>query len=239
MANMNASGVGDGRTFVMLELARRAVNTDLSTDLETNRIGLLATTLTINTNKQSLALPVPFSGVVRGESTTLNMDMGIASKSITIDGIIIEQSIKKNNANTGVTDLVKMTSFEIAQLLHSYVDSSAIHEDQSISKFIILYPSRVDGDYVTRSGVTDSTNDEELPLISFNWGNRQYDVPSWTKLETPFSKVIDDTKDMPGVSGFIDTFSTVHDGTQYPAIAFNLTFTQASTVLSDFINATG
>ena len=234
MANLEASGMGDGRNFVMLELARRAVNKDLSTDLETNRIGLLAQSITISTNKQSLAIPVPFSGVVRGEATTVNMDMGIASKTITIDGIIMEQEIRKDNS-AGETGLVKMTPFEIAQLLHSYVDSSALHEDQSISKLIILYPSRVDGNFETRG--LDDKEENELPLLSFNWGNRQYDVPSWTRLETPFSDIVDDTKNIPGVTGFIDTVSTVHDGSQYPAISFNLTFTQASTVLSDFINA--
>tara|TARA_R110002051_G_scaffold315369_2_gene393663 strand:+ start:104 stop:814 length:711 start_codon:yes stop_codon:yes gene_type:complete len=234
MVNLEATGMGDGRNFVMLELARRAVNENLSTDLQTNRIGLLAESITISTNKQSLAVPVPFSGVIRGEATTLNMDLGIASKQITIDGIIIEQSIKKDNT-TGATEMVKMTSFEIAQLLHSYIDSSALHEDQSISKLIILYPSRVDGDFESRG--LDDKEENELPLISFNWGNRQYDVPSWTRLETPFSKIIDDAKDIPGVTGFIDTFSTTHVGTEYPAITFNLTFTQASTILSDFINA--
>ena len=234
MANLEASGMGDGRNFVMLELARRAVNKDLSTDLETNRIGLLAQSITISTNKQSLAIPVPFSGVVRGEATTVNMDMGIASKTITIDGIIMEQEIRKDNS-AGETGLVKMTPFEIAQLLHSYVDSSALHEDQSISKLIILYPSRVDGNFETRG--LDDKEENELPLLSFNWGNRQYDVPSWTRLETPFSDIVDDTKNIQGFTGFIDTFSTVHDGSQYPAISFNLTFTQASTVLSDFINA--
>ena len=127
MANLEASGMGDGRNFVMLELARRAVNKDLSTDLETNRIGLLAQSITISTNKQSLAIPVPFSGVVRGEATTVNMDMGIASKTITIDGIIMEQEIRKDNS-AGETGKEKMTPIEIAQLLHSYVDSSALHE---------------------------------------------------------------------------------------------------------------
>ena len=161
--------------------------------------------------------------------------MNEPAQTITIDGIIMEQSIRKDNSE-GETDLVKMTPFEIAQLLHSYVDSSALHEDQSISKLIILYPSRVDGDFVSR-GFPDTASDRELPLISFNWGNRQYDVPGWTRLETPFSGIIDDTKNIPGVSGFIDTFSTVHTGAEYPVISFNMTFTQASTVLSDFINA--
>ena len=35
-------------------------------------------------------------------------------------------------------DKVKLTGAEIAQLIHSYVDSSALHEDQNISKLIIF-----------------------------------------------------------------------------------------------------
>jgi|TARA_R110000824_G_scaffold88957_4_gene218457 hypothetical protein len=235
MVNLEASGIGDGRNFVMLELARRATNDDLSEDLETNRIGLLAESISISTNKQSVALPVPFSGLVRGESTTLNMDMGMSSKTITVDGIIIEQEIRKDNS-TGATNLVKMTPFEIAQLLHSYIDSSALHEDQSISKLIILYPSRVDGNFNSRG--LDDKEENELPLISFNWGNREYDVPNWTQLETPFASVANSAKNIEGVTGFIDSFTTTHVGTEYPAITFNLTFTQASTILSDFINQT-
>lgn len=235
MANIDATGIGDGRNFVMLELARRAVGLE-STNFEVNRIGLLAETVTISTNKQSVALPIPFSGVIRGEATTINMDMGMASKTIQIDGIIIDQTVIKDNSS-GQKDKVKLTGAEIAQLIHSYVDSSALHEDQNISKLIILYPSRADGDFVRRTGVADEDDDRDLPLISFNWGNRQYDVPGWTLLETKFATIVDDAKEISGVPGFIDSFSTTHSGAEYPAITFNMTFTQASTALSDFINA--
>ena len=233
----SAANIGDGRNFVMLELARRAVNSDLSDDMETNRIGLLAESVSISTNKQSVALPIPFSGVVRGEATTINMDMGMASKTITIDGVIMDQSIRKDNT-TGATDLVTMSGAEIAQLIHSYVDSSALHEDQSISKLIILYPSRVTQDFVQRANIDADTPERELPLLSFSWANRKYDVPSWTILETKFSDIMETTGEIAGVTGFVDTFTTTHTGTDYPQITFNLTFTQASTILSDFINQT-
>jgi hypothetical protein len=221
--------------YVMLELARRATGEVVGTDIETNRIGLLALTIGITTNKQSLTFPIPFSGLVRGESTSLSLDMGMASKTIQVDGIILSQQITKDNGS-GNPISVNLTSYEVAQLIHSYVDASFLQEDQNISKLIILYPSKVDKNFVTRTGI-EGKSLEELPLISFSWANRDYDVPSFTFLETPFPDSVEfSTDEIKGVTGFIDNFTTNFVGTESPQVTFNLTFTQASTVISDFIN---
>ena len=70
-----------------------------------------------------------------------------------------------------------MTAHEIAQLLHSYIDSSFLHEDQNLSKLIILIPSRVDTDFKYRNDTSENAETTELPLIPFTWANRNYDIP--------------------------------------------------------------
>ena len=137
-----------------------------------------------------------------------------------------------------------MTAHEVAQLIHSYVDSSFLHEDQNLSKLIVLIPSRVDTDFEPHAGVTATTDTTELPLIPFNWANRNYDIPSDStgfKLSlggTNFPTIIGATTDeIPGIPGFINDFSTDFVGTDVPSVSFTLTFTNASTAASDFINA--
>ena len=69
--------------YVFLELARRASGDTKGGEIETNRIGLLCSTLDIATNKQNIAFPVPFSGVITGESRTVGIDMGVAKRQLT------------------------------------------------------------------------------------------------------------------------------------------------------------
>lgn len=246
MHNMVNYGDYGARNYVMLELARRASTDTLPAEgesaLEQNRIGLLANSISVSTNKQSLAFPVPFSGVISGESTTLALDMGLATKTITIQGIIKDQEITKRS-KTGPQIRVTMTAYEIAQLLHSYVDSSFLHEDQNLSKLIILIPSRVDTNFDYHSGVDENTELDQLPLIPFHWGNRTFDMPTldgtkidWGATKFP-SALTSTTQEISGITGFINDFSTDIAGDQLPSITFSLTFTNASTGISDFINA--
>lgn len=233
-------------SYCMLELARRGSGDTIPSDTESglfqNRIGLLATNISISTNKQSLAFPVPFSGVISGESTTLALDMGLATKTITITGILKDQTLFKRSKG-GTQKEIKLTAYELAQLLHSYVDSSFLHEDQNVSKLIILIPSRADTNFDYRSGVTANTDLKDLPLIPFHYGNRTFDMPTldgtkidWGATEFP-SALTSINEEIPGLSGFINDFSTDIAGDQIPSIAFNLTFTVAATAMSDFINA--
>jgi len=264
MTNENYSNYTGGyQNYVMLELGRRASGDTTNTGFTTNRIGLLATSITITTNKQSLALSIPFSGVISGESQTLAIDAGMASKTITVQGMILDQTISKQNKHGGKINAVNMTSHEVAQLLHSYVDSSFLHEDQNLSKLIILMPSRVDTNFKYRVDARDTVGSDgntisyhetadptELPLIPFTWANRDYDIPqtaSGFKLSfgaTPFPKeVLKEDEDnnvpteIPGVTGFINDFNCEFAGQEGNTVTFNLTFTSAATAISDFINS--
>jgi len=246
----NYEGLSGGyQNFVMLELARRSSGDTIGGSFANNRIGLLCTQLDIATNKQSLAFPVPFMGVVSGESKTIALDMGMATKTVSIQGIILDQEITKHNSRAGEETTVKLTAHEVAQMIHSYADSSFLHEDQNLSKLIILIPSRVDENFAQRTGHED-TDLIDLPLIPFHWGNRDYDIPATAggyKLSlggTPFPNEIarldaDDIAEteIPGIKGFINDFSTSFVGTDVPTVTFSLTFTSATTAVSDFINA--
>ena len=231
--------------YVFLELARRASGDTKGGEIETNRIGLLCSTLDIATNKQNISFPVPFSGVITGESRTIGIDMGVAQKTVNITGTILDQRIKKDSGQ-GTSTSVKMSAYEIAQLLHSYVDSSSFHEDQNMSKLIILIPSRVDENFEQRTD-GDTMDLTALPLIPFTWSTRDYDNP-FPSLSTDFPEAVGATlldgdgneigkeQDIPGITGFIATFSCGFTGTEVPQVTFTMTFTNATTVASDFIN---
>ena len=230
-----------GNHFVMLELARRASAKKPAEldNIETNRISLLCESVSINTTKTAFPMDLPFSGVISGESSTMVMDLGAARKDISLTGKIHDQTITKFSGE-GEPKQVHMTSYEIAQLLHSYVDSSFVHEDQNLNKLILLMPSRVDENFEYRDGVNSNTPIEDCPLIPFHFANRTYDVPSWSYGHTKktFDAFTDTSKNIPGIRGMVSTFSCDFAGPETPTINFNLTFIQTSTVVSDFINTT-
>jgi len=169
---------------VLLELEARK---DDGGSIDVNRIGLKAETISITTSRTIPSFPIPMSGVTTGESLTMAMDLGMASKTININGIITEQYITKkfkNNEFTteesmpkpGSKNLIstKMTSFEIAQLIHSYVDSSGFQLQQNLNRLILLIPSRVGKDYQYHSSLTNettalNTDIDDLPLIPFGF----------------------------------------------------------------------
>ena len=90
------------------------------------------------TNRSVAPIPIPFSGAVSGESQTLAIDLGIASKSIELGGIITDQVIKKRFTNVETEVSVHLTAFEVAQLMHSAVDSSFLQKHQNVSELVGL-----------------------------------------------------------------------------------------------------
>lgn len=131
--------------FVFLNFkSRNAV--DSSDPWLTNRIAIKAESIQFDTQRTVPSFPLPFSGAITGESTTLAIDLGMASKNIAINGIITSQVVIKKDSN-GVLHTVEMTAHEIAQLLSASVDSSFLQSQQNIGELIILMPSRVNNDY--------------------------------------------------------------------------------------------
>lgn len=187
--------------FVWLDLSARTplIEADMK-GFQTNRIGLKCDSVAISTAKNIMSFPTPAVGIATGESVSLGLDMGMATKSITLSGIITEQTIRKQftagdlpksetdplDATVEVTDsegkhtTVFMTAQEICQLIHSYVDSSFMQPHQNLNKLIILIPSRVGPKWIYHDKdeadedltIGAGTSLENCPLIPFDYSVR-------------------------------------------------------------------
>ena len=220
---------------VFIELARR---NEVGTGF-INRIPLFADSISISTSKMVGNIPVPFSGAVRGESMNLAFDVGQASKTVQVSGMLLGQHIKKKK-NTDANSLreVNLTSFEMAQLIHSYVDGSSFQDDQNMSRLMILIPSRADHDFAYHSGIEDADKDiSELPLIPFTWKNRGYDndfasLGTNAKYFTPYNS---ETTEV-ALTGFIRSFNTTMSGAEFPSVGFSLDFEEAIVLADNFLD---
>ena len=237
---------------VFLELQRR---NEIGGDRAVNRIPLFVTEIGINTSKTVPTLPVPFASMATGKSETLAFDMGIANKAISLTGTLLNQRISKDTGEG--SDSAKeriLTPFEMAQLIHSYVDSSAAQDDQSMNRLIILMPSRIDTNFNYHT-TDDETNDmSDLPLIPLTYENRRYDerfkraandfIDSTTGVSdlidiSPLSAFSDvsDVDEITGMSGFIRSFNTTFAGEQANAVPFTLEFEVAKVLAENPINS--
>ena len=216
--NFGQSGFGLDHT-VFLQFSE-GNNTD--DGAQSNRIMLKAESINIDTSRNVPQIPIPFSGTITGESTALSIDMGIASKRISVQGVITDQYVKKNIGGTAVN--VFLTAHEIVQLMHSAVDSSAFQKNQNFSRLFILYPSRVGDDYAYRTGVTSTTPQDECPLVPFDYKSRALDA-SPAQIGT-FAGPTDGEDDYRGITGVVESFGTSITPGQ-PFITFNLSFTQS------------
>ena len=218
--------------YVYLELQRRADLSDESTQV--NRIPLAVTEIGVNSNKTVPNIGVPFSGAVAGESLNLAFDMGLTQKTLSLTGILLDDQtiIKKKPGETSATT-VTMTVYELAQLIHSYVDASSFQDDQNINKIIILIPSKVDDNFTQRGSTK---------LIPFTFKNRKYDNDFTSKKGDSIIQFtgIDDLAaagtDIPGVTGFIRSFTTQLSGAEHPSISFTLEFEQAMVIADNFFD---
>ena len=226
--------------MVMLELSRR--NEIGANDVVINRIPLLVSSVTINTNKTVPNMGVPLSGAIRGESLNLAFDMGLSQKTISLTGVLLEQRIKKQSGTEDAVSVV-MTSFELMQLIHSYIDSSSLQDDQNISKLLFFYPSRVGNDFSYRTNVDENTSIETLPIIPFSWKNRAYDNKftfgtgnTDVTVGSIFESASAKTGNYTGVTGFVRSFNTTMESTEFPSITFQLEFEEAKVIGDNFFD---
>ena len=220
---------------VFLELQRRN-DEGLNQAGHANRIPLMVDSITINTSKTVMNMGVPFSGAVTGESLNLAFDTGMAQKTVNLSGTLLGQRIVKKRDGEAAKD-IKMTSFELAQLIHSYVDSSTFQDDQSLNKLIILIPSRVDHSFSYRSAGDETAELLDLPKIPFTFKNRGYDnrftsQDSNSEFFAPFVE----QEDSIGLMGFIRSFNTTITGAEFPAVQFTLDFEEAFVLAENFLD---
>ena len=228
----------------MVFVNTRARSKDSAT-FEANRIGLKCESISISTSKTVPALPVPGIGAVTGEAQTLALDLGMCQKTVQLSGFITDQHITKqfkqnykNEARTSSNQMllnptVFMTAHEVAQLLHSSVDSSAFQSTQNMNELIILIPSRVNHEYKYHQGLderaaqdlgnnpTSFTGVENLPLIPFTYKVRSQDNAGSIYAVFPdtdegtafsnFAEPIHNNTEIQGMKGFIRSFNCTFD----------------------------
>jgi hypothetical protein len=219
LGNVGTTGHGlDSTVFIEFDSGQQTGDAAI-----TNRIMLRCQTINIGTNKRANATPIPFSGIIRGESTNIVLDLGMVTKSVNLGGIIHDQIISRRHGTDGEVVTRAMTSYEIAQLLHSSIDSSFAQKDQNLSTLFILYPSRVGDNYNYHAGVDETTPHEQLPLIPFTWASRTADQ-SFTLGASDFPDPTTALTEIKGISGFIDQFTT--DFQSAGIIGFQLQFNE-------------
>lgn len=221
---------------------------------EMNRISLKCETIGITSAKQVLSFPIPASGMITGESTALGLDLGMCTKTINLSGIITEQSIMKkfepdslDNSKSYITNdvaTVIMTAHEVAQLMHSYVDSSALQTNQNLNEILILYPSYVARDYLyhveldaNKEPTVADLDPANAPLLPFTYAVRHLGQNS-KKLDdyrsfkiSSFPKPATSDTDVNGMKGFIRSFNTTFTGGN-PFVDFTMDFEVAITGFS-------
>ena len=234
---MVTSPDSDGLHHVFLNLQSMNNGGD-SAGFIVNRIALKAESISISTTKNVMAMPLPFSGVVTGESSSLAMDFGVATKNISISGILTEQTIKKKfdniPANTtadsqyssswsGNITTVKLTANEVAQLIHSYVDSSFLQNHQNFTSIIILIDSNVDKNYTYHNNLVSGEPVAELiPFTYKTRGASDSDLDAAPLQIGNFPDKVSGTSS-DSLTGFVRSFNTTHTPGQ-PYIEFSLEF---------------
>jgi hypothetical protein len=212
---------------VFLELQRRS---DTGTGT-VNRIALNALSVAITVSKTVPNIPVPMAGAVTGESVNLAFDMGLASKTISISGILLEQSISKSKTTDADAVTATFTPFELAQLIHAYVDSSSFQDDQNINKLIILIPSKVGNDFTARGSQID---------IPFTFKNREYDNDFTAFTDSPVEAFEEGNsigdRTFEGITGFVRSFSTTFASEQPNNVEFTLEFEEAKVIADNFFD---
>lgn len=196
------------------------------TVLTINTIPLKATSVGISVTKTIPAFPVPLSGVALGESITAALDLGMATKSISVSGVITDTVIQKTNV--GNDSALTFTAHETAQMIAAGVDSTGFAKNQAFSELVILMHSFVGNDYQTRSGVNiaDRSTGTLIPLTFGSRGGPN--AKDNLGVPTPFSTFPDSSTEV-GLSGFVRSFTCSFEA-ESTDLTFTLEFEVASIV---------
>ena len=217
-------------------------------NLSLNAIPLQILTVALSVTKTIPAFPIPLSGVIAGESITAALDLGMATKNISLTGVINDTSITKTIG--GVTTTRTFTAHELAQIIAAGVDSTGFAKNQAFSELVVLMPSFVRSDY-NYSGTcsvsghlnktaclaaggswTDITTLDDRStgtLIPLTFGSRGNSNSKDNKgVPSPFSVFPDSSTDI-GLTGFVRTFGCNFEADAHD-ISFNLDFEIASVV---------
>jgi len=197
---------------------------DSSNGYQVDTVPLKVNTIGVSVNRTVPSLPIPLSSIARGESETIAIDLGMASKEIQINGIITSGTIRRSHTTTGnspenqIATSINMTAIEMAQLVASGVDSSGLAKYQNFNELIFLYESNIDESYVERpNGV------ERIPFTFAARGEAM--ALDNTRVPLPNNFPVSQTST--GLSGFISNFSFTIDSESPTEVTFDMGFTVA------------
>jgi hypothetical protein len=203
-------------TYVYLKLNAFA---DDSTDLTLDTIPLRVTNVNVNVQRTVPSFAIPLSSLATGESVTIGADLGMASKSLTITGFLVDAVVKRSHTTPSAgEDYPTFSAAELAQLIASSVDSSGLAEYQNINELIVLIDSKVKEDYTIRPSTT------QIPFTFSARGsaNRKDNE------RVPFPATFPENSHSKGITGFIESFDFTLDAESPSEIAFNMSFKQAT-----------
>lgn len=220
--------------------------------LTVNTIPLKANSVSISVSKTIPSFAIPLSGVATGESITAALDLGMAQKTISVQGVILDETIIKKvdseNISKNEPTSRKFTAHEIAQMIASGVDSTGFAKSQAINELVVIIPSLVASDYnyigtcsnsaylnktdcEANSGTwtataTDSSTRENGRDIPFTFASRgSNDELDNLGVPAKISSFPDKDTDT-GLTGFIRSFSCDISGEAYE-LSFSLEFETA------------
>ena len=196
-----------------------------SGNIQQNTIPLRATGVSVSVSKTIPAFPVPLSGIATGESITAALDLGMATKNITVNGIIMDDFITK--VFDGTITRRKFTAHEIAQMIASGVDSTGLAKNQAFSELVVLIPSFVAAGATWTSTITDNSERLDGFNVPLMFGSRG-DALKLDNARVPLPlTAFPDTETETGITGFVRSFGFEMNADTFE-ITFNLEFESAN-----------
>ena len=182
-------------------------------------IPLKVTSIGVDVSRTVPALPVPLSSIARGQSETIAVDLGMANKSISLQGIITSGRIRRSHTGTSPNfTAIDMTAQELAQLIASGVDSSGLAHYQNFNELVFLFESNIDENYVERNAVVK---------IPFTFASRGGALEKDNeRVPIPANFPVNETST--GLTGFIEQFGFTLDAEQPLEVGFNMSFRVAN-----------
>ena len=200
-------------TYVYLKTKQNTGN------LTSNVIPLKVTSISISTDKSIPSMPIPVVGAIAfGEGGNAALDIGASNKVVTLNGVILEETIVKSG-DGGHDSTRVFTAHEIAQMIHSGVDATGLAQHQAFDELVFLIPSNVDEEYRDRD---DDGTGSRGHLIPFNYTSRgAKNTLDNFKVQRPKSFPTSSTSE--GMKGFVRSFSSDFTS-ESVEIPFNMQF---------------
>ena len=184
-------------------------------DLTLDVIPLKLVSVGVAVQRTVPAMAIPLSSIALGESLTVGVDLGMASKTLTLNGFITETSLLRSHT----TGTRTFTPQEIAQMIAANVDSSGLAKYQTMNELTVFINSKVDSQWGQRGSTIQ---------IPFNFASRGSALEKDNSgVVLPMSSISDVNRGGEGLSGFIESFDFSFNAEAID-IEFNMTFRQAA-----------